>query len=218
MLNNTLRPAKEVVAKYKLTDTKANSIAYSNYSSFKCLSLKKREELKKDIWKRWVGLTATKEIEKVDDVYELISQEFCIPKEFVIELLDAKTAIHVAEKAKKEFFDEIVGDKIPALKQIVGLSLHTVKEFLLELAQDKERIKNLQVFEAKQLTTICTEVNQMLRLEVGESTQNVAVVNYTFEDTKKVLKDLKAIDPIFEYPEIRNESESGASAPCSNNA
>lgn len=82
-----------------------------------------------------------------------------------------------------------------------------MKEFLTELAQTPERLHALSLIEVKNLASIGVDLNEMLRLEMGQSTQNIEVVQYSYNETKVMLEDLKKIDPVFEYPELDDVEE-----------
>lgn len=112
-----------------------------------------------------------------------------------------------AKAIKQEVKNEIFRDKVPLLKDIVNLSLNSVKEFLTELAQTPERLHALSLIEVKNLASIGVDLNEMLRLEMGQSTQNIEVVQYSYNETKVMLEDLKKIDPVFEYPELDDVEE-----------
>lgn len=112
-----------------------------------------------------------------DELAKKIAHKVGCPVDMVETVIDKRMAFAAAKKAKEKFLDEVIGQKIPVLKHIVGLSLHTVKSFLVDIASDPERIKLLTVAEIKQLASISTELNQMLRLELGEPTQNISIDN-----------------------------------------
>lgn len=111
---------------------------------------------------------------------------------------------HVKER-NQEIKEEILADKVPILKEIAQRSLSLLNEWLIETANNPElraaRVNTVQ--DVKGLSNITKELNEMLRLELGQSTQNVAhVVEYSLEQTKQIFHELKEIDPVFEYPQI----------------
>lgn len=106
-----------------------------------------------------------------------IAEEFNTPLTFARKVLSNATAIEVLKQSKEAFLKEVVGAKIPVLKEIVGLSLHSVREYLVNLKDNPGNISNLSINEIKALASISTELNQMLRLELGEPTQNISIDN-----------------------------------------
>lgn len=109
-----------------------------------------------------------------------------------------------AEAKRKEITQAVMVEKVPLLKEIVGLSLTTVKEFLETLSKDEDRKADLTVADVKGLATIGKELNEMLRLELGQATQNVQVVQYSYTEAKNLLDNLRKLDPVLEYPELED--------------
>lgn len=120
--------------------------------------------------------------------------------------------IEQGRQLHKEIKEEVLKDKIAILKNIVGTSLSTLKEYLDELSRDKERLHSLRVSEAKGLSDVAKNLNELLRLELGQTTQNVQVVEYSYNETKVMLEDLKKMDPVFEYPALGEDEEDPESA------
>ena len=94
--------------------------------------------------------------------------------------------------------------KIPTIKEIVGLGLSQLRDTMKEIAADPELRRQL-LSTAKDIGTfakVVTDLNTLLRLELGESTQNVSSISRNFQETRVVLQELKKKDPIFDYPEL----------------
>lgn len=101
-----------------------------------------------------------------------------------------------AKVIRQKVVEEVYEDKIPLMKDIVGISLSKLKQFIS--AVEIENIETIQ--EAKALKDIACDLNSMLRLELGQSTENIAInaqAQYTIEHTQKLLADLRPKDPIF---------------------
>lgn len=111
------------------------------------------------------------------------------------------------EKGRDKIKKEVLRDKVTLLKDIVGQSLEVTKEYLDEMKDPEVRkIRMRTPSDMAQFALVATKLNEMLRVELGESTQNIAVVHYTVEQTRKILSDLKKTDPVFEYPELDEET------------
>lgn len=94
-------------------------------------------------------------------------------------------------------------EKIPVIKEILGLSLDGLRERLKDLVDPekrKELLPNMGAMAA--LTRILVDLNGLLRLEQGQSTENIATVSSSYKETRIMLQDLRKVDPVFEYPEL----------------
>lgn len=110
-----------------------------------------------------------------------------------------------AKEQRQEIYKEVYKDKIPIVEDIVGLSLSSLKEYLLNLQEHKELLFTLSPKDATSLAAMAIKLNEMLRLELGKSTQNVAVqveTRHSLSLTVSALEKLKAIDPVFEYGDL----------------
>lgn len=136
-----------------------------------------------------------------------ISKLTRIPKSVVRAIVSKAKLRERAGEVKKQLVTEILRTKVDALKEIVDLSLSGVCTFL------KAHPVPANFKEAKDLAGIVKNLNEVLRLELGQSTQNVETkVKFSLDDTQHILSELKKIDPVFEYPMLdapeQNESES----------
>lgn len=94
-------------------------------------------------------------------------------------------------------------EKVPLMRDIVGMGLNGIRETLKEMADPavrKEMIRH--VADLKALTGIVESLNLLLRLEEGKSTQNVLTVNRSYQETRTVLQNLAKVDPVFSYPQL----------------
>lgn len=95
-------------------------------------------------------------------------------------------------------------NKIPLMKEIVGLGLDAIKASLIDM-QDPEVRQNMlkRPADLSALTNVITGLNTLLRLEQNQSTENVAINTRSLQDTRMLLHQLKTMDPIFgdSYPE-----------------
>lgn len=104
------------------------------------------------------------------------------------------------EESNKSLIRKHWEEKIPTIRDIIGLGLNGIKECLTEL-QDPD-IRRVMIKEAKDLaalTKVVTDLNMLLRLEENKSTQNVAVNRTNYGETRVVLQNLAKVDPVFQY-------------------
>lgn len=95
----------------------------------------------------------------------------------------------MVEEIKKEVYQE----RIPLMKEVVGQCLEKVKVFL-------ETFNPQDITEVKALESMATGFNNMLRLETGKSTSNIAMQHYSASDAESLyakLEELKKLDPVF---------------------
>lgn len=113
----------------------------------------------------------------------------------------------IIEDREKQITRKILKEKVPILKEIVALALDNTKSFLKELSDPEVRAVRLKTIrDARDLSQIALDLNGLLRLELGQSTQNVKhEVELSLDETKKVFDDLRRVDKVFEYPVIDAE-------------
>ncbi len=168
--------------------------------------VKDREILKK--WHRYAGLGLNS-----TGIINRLSLEFNLPTERIHMVAKKANLVEESKKFQKEIKEEVLRDKVPLLKEIVDVSLSSVKEYLVELGQNKERLHSLAVSEMKSIADVAKSLNELLRLELGQSTQNVQVVQYSFNEAKVMLEDLRKIDPVFEYPALEDDKSKETDTP-----
>lgn len=103
-----------------------------------------------------------------------------------------------AKVQRKEYADLIYGEKIPLAKAIVSLSLNELYSFM-------QTFKPTTIEDAKGLSKIATDLNNLLRLELGQSTQNIDIVTRTEKSIETITEELKANDPFGDYSEVEGE-------------
>jgi hypothetical protein len=102
---------------------------------------------------------------------------------------------------------ENLKNKIPLIKDIVGMGLEAIKETLKTLQNPEVRANMLaKVSDVAALTKVITDLNTLLRLEQGQSTENISTVTRSYQETRMVLQELKKKDPVFDYPELPEPS------------
>ena len=99
------------------------------------------------------------------------------------------------KKQRREYADEIYKEKIPIAKAVVAMSLDKLCAFVNNCT--------VETFEdAKALSKIASDMNVLLRLELGQSTNNVEVITRTEKSVQTLLGELKEVDPFVNYTEI----------------
>lgn len=97
--------------------------------------------------------------------------------------------------------------KIPTIKEIMSCCLSTVRDEMLRISSDKDYRSMMirGVRDVALLTNMARDLNTLLRLELGQSTENVSIkqsVTHSYQQTRAVIQDLKKVDPVFDYPEL----------------
>lgn len=107
-----------------------------------------------------------------------------------------------ASRMRQEIMAEAMKAKLPLLREIVGLSLTTLRDFLENLVTDDDRKAALSIKDAKDLASIAKEIHEMARLELGQSTQNIEVVQRVEKDINDIIDELRVKDPFMDYDGI----------------
>ena len=108
---------------------------------------------------------------------------------------DENTAKAIAIKNYKE--------KIPVMEDIAGLGLDILRESLKELMDPEFRTRMItKISDIAALKNVIQDISMLVRLEKGQSTNNMAVETRSYQETRKIIQDLRKIDPVFSYPEI----------------
>jgi len=113
----------------------------------------------------------------------------------------------VIEDREKQITKRLLKEKVPVLKEIVNLALENTRTFLEELSDPEIRANRLKTIrDARDLSQIASDLNSLLRLELGQATQNVKhEVELSLDETKKVFDELRKVDKVFEYPVFEAE-------------
>jgi len=136
------------------------------------------------------------------------ARSFKLPPAKIEEIIQtSKFKDHLVE-IKEEIKAEVYQDKVPIIEQIVSLSLCQIRDFLLDLSTNEEKKKCLSVRDVRDLSVMSTNLNETLRLELGKSTKNVEITEYSYHKVQVLLDDLRTIDPVFDYPQIEGSDES----------
>lgn len=108
----------------------------------------------------------------------------------------------------KQIAEKTYEEKVPLLKEIVDLSLNAIRDRLQQLKDPDMAL--LMIKDAKDLAAIgklATDLNSLLRLELGKSTHNIETVSHNYQETKIILQQLKNKDPVFDYPELPEDAK-----------
>lgn len=141
-----------------------------------------------------------------------IAAQYNIPLNIVKTCITQLSLKQLAAKEKDKIVGEVLKGKLPILREIAGLTLITVRNFMEDLNSDPAKKAALNIGDIKQLASIAKDMNELARLEEGKSTQNVhAVHEVAFKVEKDVtvlLEELKVHDPFVEYPAIGHDEQS----------
>ena len=116
------------------------------------------------------------------------------------------------ENEAKQYATRTWNEKIPTIKNIIGLSLNALNETLKDIAVDDSlrKIMLAKVSDIAQLTKVVVDLNMLLRLELNQSTENKAISHqHSYEQTRVALQELKKVDPIFEYTALPEKKIDG---------
>lgn len=116
-----------------------------------------------------------------------------IPRILVEKVAKKARLRELAKEQRAAIVQELYSDKMPLAKAIVGLSLKKLEDFL-------KKYEPLSIDGAKELKNIVVDINNLLRLESGKSTNNVDIhVTTQTKDAETILKELKVNDPFKDY-------------------
>jgi len=135
-----------------------------------------------------------------------IAKEVGVSTTDVRNVAEAHELKPMVQEIQERVAREVLIDRVPILREITQVTLTAIKDFVYKLEDKKFRDRFIEsVRDLKDLTAIVSDVGSMLRLELGQSTQNVEVKNQmSLEQTVNVLKELSNRDPVFEYPQIED--------------
>lgn len=134
----------------------------------------------------------------------LVSEELGCSNKRVQEVVRKAQLREHAKEQRQELAIELYKEKIPLAEKVVGLSLKGLEEYLQNLLANPEKLLAMTPKDVSSLAAIATRLNELLRLELGKSTQNISVqvAQHSYEATIQALSKLRSIDPVFEYPEL----------------
>lgn len=136
-------------------------------------------------------------------VREMASKHL-INEKYIRFLICTASLKELASKHRQEIMEELLKDQIPLLKEVSGLTLATLREFIEGLMTDETRKAELTVRDARDLSAIIKEQHSILKLEMGQATERVEVVRKVEKDVTVILQDLKKSDPFVDYPSEEN--------------
>lgn len=125
----------------------------------------------------------------------MLSQELHRREETIADIVRRAHLKEEAKKQRREYADKIYGEKIPYAKKIAGLALRALSKYI-------ETHPPESFEDAKTLSKIATDMNTLLRLELGESTHNIEIVHKTNKTVNVILEELRKNDPFVDYPQI----------------
>lgn len=113
---------------------------------------------------------------------------------------DDKIAIEVA----KQNFQ----NKLPIIKDIIGMGLEGIHATLMEMANPEVRHRMItKMQDLTMLSRVMADLHTMLRLEQGQATEINNSVSHSYNETRMVLKELREKDLVFDYPEMKDIAE-----------
>lgn len=125
----------------------------------------------------------------------LVARECRTPERTVLSIIRKANAETEAKKQREEITNAVYAAKIPTAKEVVGYSLESLAEFV-------KTHKPNSWEDAQRLTKIATDMQMLLRLELGQSTQNIDLVSRTQRDVNVIIQDLATNDPFVDYPAL----------------
>ncbi len=117
----------------------------------------------------------------------------------IVKVLKTEFVKEEAKRQRREYADEIYKEKTPLVKSIVALALDKLNAFV-------ETFNPLTIDDAKGLSKIATDMNTLLRLELGQSTSNAEIVIKTEKSVQTILGELAEADPFVDYVEIADDA------------
>ena len=152
------------------------------------------------VWDRFAEHreTVTKRYLEGKTIHEIAHEE-AIPLAMVRTIVSRAALKQEAQAYRAELLEEVFKDRVPLLKEVTQLSLLTLRDFLQNLSLDEARKGILTIKDAKDLSSIAKEINEIARLELGQSTQNVEIVQRVERDVNVLIEDLKKTDPFKDY-------------------
>lgn len=159
---------------------------------------------------QWKGLSAwvphiTEDYLSGLNVQEISHKRGLNPK-YIRFIISTSALKELASRHRQEIMEELLREKIPLLREVAGLSLSGLRDFLESLITDREKMGRLTLKDARDLSAIAKEQNDTLRLELGQATEKIEVVQKVEKDVTYILEDLKNTDPFVEYPALKHDN------------
>lgn len=102
-----------------------------------------------------------------------------------------------ARLQRKEYADRIYSEKLPLAKSIVGKSLTKLDQYLTTFSPSS-------IQDAKDLSKIATEMTTLIRLELGQPTEQIGIMTQTQKNVTVIVEELKNNDPFVDYPALED--------------
>lgn len=133
-----------------------------------------------------------------DEALKRVASRCKCSKDRAAAVVEKSLAREEAKKQRREYADQLYGERIPVLQSIVGKGSLAVDNFLTTF-----RPQNL--YEAEALTRMIASMANLLRLELGKSTNNVEIIHKTHKNLTTIMKELKENDPFVDYEQIEDK-------------
>jgi hypothetical protein len=150
--------------------------------------------------------------QKVESVMKLQVKGHTVNEIIALTEIDERTVRRITkqevfadgvQEIKQKITKEAFKGKVPVIKDIISRSLTAIQETLMTFENEDVRKEMLsRPADIQALTKVVSDLNNLLRLELGESTQNIAIKSNSYQETRVVLQELRKIDPVFDYPEL----------------
>lgn len=90
--------------------------------------------------------------------------------------------------------------KIPMMRDVIGLGLEALSRTMRDIIQDDEKRKELlqSVGDLVKMKDLIKDMELLVRLSENKSTNNLAIA----ATARETIEAVKAIDPVFSYPEL----------------
>lgn len=141
-----------------------------------------------------------------------VAKQTGLPLLRVKKIAEKAQAQELARSLNRDISLALFADKVPALRQTIGLTLEIINQRLQSMLSNEEEIKSFGPKELVQIASLLKSTNEILRLESGQSTQNVAIA-HSYEAARAALNQLRPKDPIFDYPQLPDANGSESSEP-----
>ena len=102
------------------------------------------------------------------------------------------------EKAEQSVISEVVKSKAEQIEAAVDDLLSLIATSVIKFSTEEERAR-ITIPDARSLTSMLKELNEIARLEKGLATQIHAQVSYSHDTIKVLIDDLRKLDPVMTY-------------------
>lgn len=93
--------------------------------------------------------------------------------------------------------------KLPTLKEAIAIGIDGIRDRLEEMLKPTSRLETLKkISDVRNLVAIIKELNELVRLEQEQSTENIRAETRSYSTTRHVIQELQKMDPVFAYPDL----------------